>query len=37
MGETAEREGEGSRVGMGELGLKVEMVGMYTIKGSIEV
>jgi hypothetical protein len=34
MGETGEREGEGSRVGMGGLRLKVEM---YTIKGATEV
>lgn len=37
MGDTGEREGKGSRVGMGGLGLKVEAVRMYTIKGAIGV
>lgn len=37
VGETSDREGEGSRVGCGGLGLKVEVVGMCTTEGTTEV
>lgn len=37
MGDTGEREGKDSRVGLGGLELKVEAGRMYTIKGAIGV